>query len=77
MATNADGLRDSVKDGVTGFLVESGDVDGFADRIGSLLGDDAKAERMSRAAIDWSKNFDWDLATDDMAQAIEVARSRK
>lgn len=75
VATDADGLRDSVRDGETGWLVTDGDVDGFADRIGALLEDDALATRMSAAALAWSKRFDWERATDDMAEAIERARA--
>ena len=75
VATDADGLRDSVRDGETGWLVADGDVAGFADRIGALLEDDALATRMSAAALAWSKRFDWERATDDMAQAIEHARA--
>jgi glycosyltransferase involved in cell wall biosynthesis len=74
VATDADGLRDSVRDGETGFLVAEGDVDGFARRIGELLRDDARAALMSRAALDWSRRFDWEIAADEMASAIADAR---
>ena len=75
VAADADGLRDSVRDGKTGYLVALGDVAGFADRIGALLADDALAAEMSAAALDWSKRFDWDRAADDMEQALAAARS--
>lgn len=75
VATDADGLRDSVRDGETGFLVADEDVDGFAARIGQLLRDDRLAADMSKAALAWSHRFDWDLAADEMAEAIERARS--
>jgi glycosyltransferase involved in cell wall biosynthesis len=75
VATDAPGLRDSVRDGETGFLVQDGDVAGFADRIGALLGDDALAARMSAAAVEWSRRFDWEQATDRMAASLEAARS--
>jgi glycosyltransferase involved in cell wall biosynthesis len=74
VATDADGLRDSVRDGVTGFLVPDESVDDFADRIARLLEDDELAVRMSRAAMEWSKTFDWDRAADDMAAALQAAR---
>ncbi len=75
VATDADGLRDSVRHGETGYLVEDEDVDGFAARIGELLEDDALALRMSAAAHRWSLAFDWDRSTDDMADAIARARA--
>jgi glycosyltransferase involved in cell wall biosynthesis len=73
VATDAPGLRDSVRDGETGFLVPDGDVAAFADRIAVLLGDDALAGRMSAAALEWSRRFDWERATDQMAAALEAA----
>ncbi|MEO2169463.1 MAG: glycosyltransferase, partial [bacterium] len=75
VAADAPGLRESVREGETGFLVPVGDVDGFARRIGELLEDDALALRMRRAALSWSRRFDWDRAADDMAETIEQART--
>jgi glycosyltransferase involved in cell wall biosynthesis len=77
VAADAPGLRDSVRHGRTGFLVESGDVDAFAERIGELLEDDELAVRMSREALEWSKQFDWDRAALEMAQAIDDTRSAR
>lgn len=74
VATDADGLRDSVRHGDTGFLVRNLDVDGFASRIAELLEDDELAIRMSTAALEWSRTFDWEIAADEMAEAIEDAR---
>ena len=76
VATDAPGLRDSVRNGETGFLVPDGDVAGFAERIGALLADDALAARMSAAALDWSRRFDWDRAADELAGCLEAARRR-
>ena len=60
--------------GETGFLVPTGDVESFADRIAALLRADAAAERMASAALGWSQRFDWNLAADEMAVAIAAAR---
>jgi glycosyltransferase involved in cell wall biosynthesis len=70
VATDAPGLRDSVREGETGFLVADGDVSAFADRIATLLGDDDVATRMSSAAVEWSRRFDWDRAADRMEAAL-------
>jgi len=74
VASDAPGLRDSVRSGETGFLVPTGNVELFADRIGALLRADAAAEQMASAALAWSLRFDWDLAADEMALAIEATR---
>jgi glycosyltransferase involved in cell wall biosynthesis len=70
VAADAPGLRDTVRDGETGFLVAAGDVAQFAARIESLLGDDALALRMSRAALAWSQGFDWETAADAMERSL-------
>jgi glycosyltransferase involved in cell wall biosynthesis len=44
------GLPEVVQDGVTGYLVEPGDVDGLRDRLGTVLGDPVAAGRMGQAA---------------------------
>ncbi len=74
VATDTDGLRDSVRDGETGFLVENCDVEGFRQRIAEILEDDDLATRMSQTALEWSRSFDWEVAADDMAVALEDAR---
>jgi glycosyltransferase involved in cell wall biosynthesis len=73
VATLAPGLKDSVDDGKTGFLVAESDVAAFADRIGRLLADDALAREMSAAALAWTRRFDWDRAADDMAETMQAA----
>ena len=40
---------DVVRDGVDGFLVEPGDIDALAERLGRLAGDPALAARMGEA----------------------------
>jgi glycosyltransferase involved in cell wall biosynthesis len=71
VAADAPGLRDSVRQGETGFLVAPGDIAGFADRIARLLSDDTLAERMSEAASAWARCFEWGRAADEMRAAIE------
>jgi glycosyltransferase involved in cell wall biosynthesis len=79
VATDADGLRDSVRDGKTGFLVADADVAGFARRIGELLRDDRLALEMSSAALAWARHFDWDVAAGEMADALAdtIAEARE
>jgi glycosyltransferase involved in cell wall biosynthesis len=77
VATDAPGLQDSVEGDRTGFLVPDRDVDAFADRIGRLLADDALWQRMSDAALEWSKRFDWDFAAEQMGRSLEATRSMR
>ncbi len=71
VATDADGLRDSVRDGETGYLVPLRDVDGFREKIAMLLEDDTLSTEMSERALAWSRTFDWDVAADEMRAALE------
>jgi glycosyltransferase involved in cell wall biosynthesis len=49
VAHKLEGMREVVEDGVSGFLVEPGDVDGLAARIDQLLADPALRGRMGAA----------------------------
>lgn len=60
ISSDSPGLRDSVVDGRTGFLVEHGDVDALADRIEVLVQDSALRDRLGAGALDFSKRFAWD-----------------
>ncbi len=53
VATNVSDNAYVVKDGVTGFLVELGDVEGMAGRIQVLLGNEALRQEMGKKANDW------------------------
>lgn len=77
VASDAPGLRDSVRDGETGFLAPQGDDRAFAERIGSLLSDDALAQRMSEAARAWAGGFEWERAADQMEAALNRALQRE
>ena len=49
-ATDVDGTRDLIEDGVTGWLVEAGDVDGLADRLLAVLDNPEAAREVGAAA---------------------------
>lgn len=70
VASDAPGLRDSLRDEETGFLVPVGDESGFVHRIAQLLSDDALAARMGTAAREWSQRFTWERAALAMERAI-------
>ena len=61
VASRLGGLPEVVQDGVTGFLVEPGDVAELRARIRELVGDPARAARMGRAARELVlERFTWD-----------------
>jgi glycosyltransferase involved in cell wall biosynthesis len=52
ISANVPGLRDSVKDGVSGLLYEYGNISELTERIISLLIDDDFREKLSLGAIE-------------------------
>ncbi len=66
VGSDSPGLRDSIRDGETGFLVPPGDSDAFANRALELLRDDALRARMSQAALSWAGSLTWDRTADEM-----------
>ncbi len=73
IASDSDGLRDAVRHGETGFLVEHADVDAWAAQLRALLTDEALHERISGAARASSREFDWDSRATQMRHSIERA----
>ncbi len=71
VASRSPGLRDSVRDGETGFLVRHGDHVELAGRIVELLRDKDLRERMSAAAVRWAGGFTWKRCATSCAELLE------
>jgi glycosyltransferase involved in cell wall biosynthesis len=65
---NVPGLRDSIRDGETGYLVDSAEE--AAVRIVELLRDNAGYARMSQNCLAYSKEFDWSKSVDEFWRII-------
>ncbi len=63
VASNVPGLRESVQNPHTGYLVPYGDLEALAGRITELLEQPKLREEMSKNAIAWAKNFDWEISS--------------
>lgn len=60
VASRLGGLVEIVRHGITGFLVEPGNVDELRARLAELLGDPSLARRMGRNAREWvCERFTW------------------
>jgi glycosyltransferase involved in cell wall biosynthesis/O-antigen/teichoic acid export membrane protein len=59
VASNVPGLRDSVREGYSGFLVPYGDEQALAAGLARLITDQPTWNQMSRNALEWAQNFDW------------------
>ena len=67
IASDVPGLRDSVRDGETGYLVPRGDVDAFSDKIIKIISDKKLREKMGREGVNWAQNFDWNKRANVMS----------
>jgi len=68
LASDSPGLRDSVRDGETGYLVPHGDAAALARRMLELVDDPALVARLGRQARAHAERWSWD----DAARATEA-----
>lgn len=62
VASRLEGIRDAIKHGENGFLVEPYDVGGFSDAIVRFLGNDLERENLGKRARQFTiDNFTWDV----------------
>jgi len=76
VASDAPGLRESVLDGQTGFLVEHDDVDAWANALRRLLEDADLRERMGTRALEHSERFTWEATTEELEDILRMSVSR-
>ncbi len=70
VASNVSGLRESVRDGVTGLLVPHGDEVALADAIVSLLQDPEKRLAMGSEGVEWAARHTWDESASKFAALV-------
>lgn len=70
VASNSPGIRESVKDGETGFLVAHGDTHAMAQVLDRLAGDPALVERMGAHGRRFAETFTWERAADQTEQHL-------
>jgi glycosyltransferase involved in cell wall biosynthesis len=80
VGSNVPGLKDSIQDGVTGFLVPYGDVEAFAEKTAVLLKDNILHARMSAAGVAYAGTLTWERCADEMEpvffRAIDEAKRK-
>ena len=64
------GLKDSIRNGETGFLVESGNIESLADATISLLEDQSRRQTLSLNALKYAKEFNWDKTANEFMASI-------
>jgi glycosyltransferase involved in cell wall biosynthesis len=64
------GLKDSIRHRETGLLVPSGDVKALAEVLTHLLTDDGLGEKLSKNALEWSRQFSWDKTAEEFLKIM-------
>ena len=70
VASDVQGLRDSVRDGETGVLVPPGDAEAMAAAVVDLFGDPERREQMSAAGKAWAAKHSWDHSASELRLLI-------
>ena len=70
VGSDVPGLQDSIKDGITGKLVDLNNPQNLADTLLDILGNKDKLEQMSQNAKDWSSKFTWDASADFFLEKV-------
>jgi glycosyltransferase involved in cell wall biosynthesis len=65
------GLKDSIRDGVTGLLVESGDIAALSEAIQKFMSNHKLREKLTYNAWEWSKEFTWERSAKVALEKIE------
>lgn len=77
VAFDVDGLRDAVRDGVTGWLVPAGEsFEDTVERALKELADPHRRQEVAAACRDWAARFDWARSAARMAALVDAAVRR-
>lgn len=77
VASDSDGLRDSVQNGKTGILVKHEDPIALADALQSILTNPERRTELSVNALSWAKSFNWDRTGEKMLKEMEKTAGGK
>jgi len=78
VASNSPGIRESVRDGDTGYLVPHGDGRAMSAAMGRLAADRALVERLGASARGFAETFTWERAAEETERHLErVLASRR
>lgn len=71
VASDSDGLRDSVRNGETGILVPHKDPGALAEALETILTHPEKRRELAGNALRWAKGFNWDDTAEKMLTVME------
>jgi glycosyltransferase involved in cell wall biosynthesis len=71
IASDSPGIRESVRNGETGFLVRHGDVEGLAAAMKQLASDRSLVERLGAQGRSFATTFTWDRAASETTRHLK------
>lgn len=71
ISANVPGLRDSVKDGLSGMLYDYGNIDELSDLIYKVFTDKDLQKKLSEGAVQWAEQFSWKNSAKKMLKVCE------
>jgi D-inositol-3-phosphate glycosyltransferase len=74
VASRVGGLRTTVRDGATGYLVPEGDPAALADRLRVLLEEPDRRERLGREAVRWAAEHRWPCVAEKVCRLYAELR---
>lgn len=76
IAANTPGLRDSVRDGVSGLLYTYGDIHQLSNLLYELLTDKSRRQTLEQGGLKWASGFNWDTAADEINKLLPAVLER-
>ena len=74
VAADLEGIRDVVREGENGVLVESGDAEAFAAAIMEIGGNRSRLDDASGRAVEWTgRRFSWAVVVEQYVDALRAA----
>lgn len=71
ISADVPGLRDSVKNGLSGLLYQYGNIEELADLIYLVLTEKELQNKLNQGSIEWAKSFSWDDSAKLMLKRCE------
>ena len=75
VASNSPGIRESVRDGETGFLVPHGDIKAMAAAMAQLAHDNALVSALGAQARQFAETFTWERAAEETERHLDQVRT--
>lgn len=70
IGSDVHGLRDSIKNKETGILVPLDNPPALANEILDLINNQDRLDSLSKSALEWSKNFNWDISAEHFLKKV-------